>query len=136
MPSIPSDAKLEEALRDAVNGFYQADDFDSLTLRRVRVVAARKLDLLEDFFKSDATWKDRSKVVVNAEVVSECVHLKPYYQIHLREGTTRRQGWQPRIKPCDEDACCSSQRRATAIERCHCRCVAQKREAKIRRAKA
>ncbi len=69
MSSTPSDAKLEQSLRNAVVGFYEANDFDSLTLKRVRILAARKLGLSEDFFKSDATWKDRSKAVVNAEVV-------------------------------------------------------------------
>lgn len=64
----PSDAQIARALRDAVDHCFETDDLDSLTHKRVREAAARKLKLPEDFFKSDSKWKVKSKETIDKQV--------------------------------------------------------------------
>jgi len=64
----PSDATLEQALRDVVKKIFQNGNLDQLTLKRVRKAAEEDL-ALSDFFKQDPKWKDKSKAVIESEVV-------------------------------------------------------------------
>lgn len=64
----PSNAKLDRALRDAVQVCFKKDDMDSLTVKRVRAAAADTLHLESNFFKNDAVWNEKSKVVIMEEV--------------------------------------------------------------------
>lgn len=66
--SSMTDASIEEALRSAIATFLAADDYDSLTLKRIRIAAEKKLGVPEDFFKKHETWKSRSKDYVLEEV--------------------------------------------------------------------
>ena len=65
----PADATLEQALRKAVQQIYKSGDLENLTIRRLRKVAEEDLDLDDDFFKIDPIWKEKSKNVIQAEVV-------------------------------------------------------------------
>lgn len=65
----PSDHDIQKTLCNTVAKLFKAGDLDILTLKRVRSDAASKLDLTEDFFKTDAKWKDKSKEIVHGEVV-------------------------------------------------------------------
>lgn len=67
--SVPNDAKLERALRDAVRDVYKNGDLENLTVKRIRKAVQEKLALEEDFFKSNDQWKEESKVVIQSEVV-------------------------------------------------------------------
>ncbi len=67
--AIPSRPALEQGLRNAVQQVYQTGDLENLTVKRVRKIVEDDLELPEDFFKIDATWKERSKELIQAEVV-------------------------------------------------------------------
>lgn len=67
--SPPSDAALEEALRSVVRTIYKNGNLEDLTVKRVRSSAENDLDLQKDFFKDHPSWKDRSKSIIQAEVV-------------------------------------------------------------------
>ena len=66
--SMP-DSQLESALRSAVRRCYKSKDLESLTVKRVRKAAEEKIGLEEDFFKNDDRWKEKSKSVIQSEVV-------------------------------------------------------------------
>ena len=65
----PSKDVLEQALRNAVTDVYKSGDLNNLTVKRIRKSVEIDLDLQEDFFKNDPAWKDRSKSVIQSEVV-------------------------------------------------------------------
>lgn len=65
----PSDATLERALRRAVQLVYKSGNLEELTVKRIRKIAERDLNLQDDFFKTDVVWKDKSKSVISSEVV-------------------------------------------------------------------
>lgn len=67
--SVPSHAKLERALREAVRDVYKNGDLENLTVKRIRKAVQEKLALEEDFFKTNDHWKDESKSVIQSEVV-------------------------------------------------------------------
>lgn len=64
----PSDRDLELALRHAVQVVYRTGDLEQLTVKRMRKAAEEELDLQEGFFK-EPVWKDRSKAIIENEVV-------------------------------------------------------------------
>lgn len=66
---LPSDATLEQALRKAIRNVYKGGTLEDLTVKRIRKSAEGSLDLQHDFFKNDPTWKERSKGVIQSEVV-------------------------------------------------------------------
>ena len=75
----PTDATLEQALRNAVQTVYKTGNMDDLTVRRIRKVVEEDLDLQEGFFKNDPIWNRKSKTVIQSEVVrvkpsSTCWH--------------------------------------------------------------
>lgn len=65
----PSKAALKQALCDAVRKVYKSGDLDNLTIKRIRKIVEADLDLQDDFFKNDPTWKDESKNIIQCEVV-------------------------------------------------------------------
>ena len=65
----PSDAALKEALQGVVQEIYESQKVEDLTVKRVRIAAEKRLGLQQDFFKDHPVWKDRSKDIIQAEVV-------------------------------------------------------------------
>lgn len=65
----PSQAALERALRNAVERVYKLGNLEELTVKRIRAAAEQDLDLEEGFFKTDSTWKEKSKDIIQSEVV-------------------------------------------------------------------
>lgn len=66
--ALPSESRIEEQLRQTVAATFKAEDFDNLTVKKVRAAAAKTLSLDIDFLK-EGTWKDRSKKIITDEVV-------------------------------------------------------------------
>lgn len=66
---LPSNIQLEYALRHAVQIVYKNGNVEDLTIKRIRNAAEKNLDLEDGFFKNDATWKEKSKSIIQAEVV-------------------------------------------------------------------
>ena len=67
----PPNATIEQALRHAVQSVYQNGNLEDLTVKRIRKSTEKDLDLPEDFLKTDHRWKEKSKVVIQSEVVGE-----------------------------------------------------------------
>lgn len=68
---MPSEAAITSKLRDIVIAIHKSGNTDDLTVKRVRARAEKELGLDEGFFKSDASWKDKSqKAIVDAVVGS------------------------------------------------------------------
>ena len=65
----PTDATLEQALRNAVQKVYKKGNTDDLTVRRIRKAVEEDLDLQDGFFKNDPIWNTKSKSVIQSEVV-------------------------------------------------------------------
>lgn len=65
----PSDATLEQALRTTIQRVYKSGRLEELTVKRIRTSVEGELDLQDGFFKNSATWKDKSKDVIQSEVV-------------------------------------------------------------------
>ena len=68
--SSHSAATLERGLRRAVQNVYKSGNLEELTVKRVRQAVEVELGLEEGFFKTDLEWRDRSKNLICAEVVS------------------------------------------------------------------
>lgn len=67
--SPPSDAALKEALQNIVQEIYESRKVEDLTVKRVRIAAEKRLGLRTDFFKDHPVWKEKSKDIIQAEVV-------------------------------------------------------------------
>lgn len=67
--SAPADSAMEEALRSIVQNIYKKGNLEDLTVKRVRAVAEKQLELEKDFFKDHTSWKEKSKTIIQAEVV-------------------------------------------------------------------
>ena len=67
--TIPSDDALRRALRHAVGEVYQSGNLEELTVKRIRAVAEKDLDLPAGFFKADFRWKGESDRVIKQETV-------------------------------------------------------------------
>jgi len=67
--SPPSDAALKAALQSIVKEIYETRKVEDLTVKRVRSAAEKQLGLQKDFFKDHPVWKNKSKDVIQAEVV-------------------------------------------------------------------
>jgi len=63
-----SDARISRALKSAVANCFKNEDFDSITVRRIREIATTQLKLPKDFLKSDKKWNVKSKEIINSEV--------------------------------------------------------------------
>lgn len=79
----PSDRELEVALRHAVQVVYQTGDLEQLTVKRMRKATEEELELPEGFFK-ESTWKDRSKAIIENEVVRSAPAKNPVTLYLLR----------------------------------------------------
>ena len=66
---VPSDHELEQSLRREVVKANKAGD--DVTVKRIRVASEKRLGLPEDFYKSHATWKDKSKDIITHQVNNE-----------------------------------------------------------------
>ena len=67
--SEPSEALLERSLRKAVRTVYDDGSAEDLTVKRIRRRTEQSLALAEDFFRNDSVWKERSKTIIQEEVV-------------------------------------------------------------------
>ena len=65
----PSDATLEQALRQAVQNVYKKGDLEQLTVKRIRKAAEQDLDLQDGYFKEGIAWKEKSKAIIESEAV-------------------------------------------------------------------
>jgi hypothetical protein len=65
---LPGDARIENALRDAVISIFKSGDSDELTVRRVRITAAKELFIPAEFLKG-GTWNTKSKGIIHDQVV-------------------------------------------------------------------
>jgi hypothetical protein len=64
---VPPDAEMEQSLRHEVVKATEAGvDF---TLRQIRTASEKKLGLPEGFYKEHQSWKDKSKEIVQDEIV-------------------------------------------------------------------
>ena len=66
---MPSNTTLERALRQTVQTIYDGGDLAELTVKRVRRATEVDLELREGYFKDNSSWKERSKQIIEAEVV-------------------------------------------------------------------
>lgn len=67
--ATPSEAAITNKLRDIVIAIHKSGKTDDLTVKRVRARAEKELGLDEGFFKTDASWKEKSqKTIVDAVV--------------------------------------------------------------------
>ena len=66
--ATPSEKVLEQVLRNVVQAVYRSGDMAELTVKRIRKGAEEALNLDDGFFKEEH-WKDRSKRIIEHEVV-------------------------------------------------------------------
>ncbi|KUL84559.1 hypothetical protein ZTR_08734 [Talaromyces verruculosus] len=65
--SIPSDDRLEKALRNTVANIFRTGKLEELTVKRVRLATETALGLEEGFFKAHEAWKTRSDQIIKDE---------------------------------------------------------------------
>ncbi|GAM40888.1 transcriptional regulator [Talaromyces pinophilus] len=65
--SIPSDDRLEKALRNSVANIFRTGKLEELTVKRVRRATETALGLEEGFFKAHEKWKTRSDQIIKDE---------------------------------------------------------------------
>lgn len=70
--TVPSDERLERALRDTVANVFRSGNLEDLTVRRVRHATEKALGLEEGFFKGDPRWKAKSDQIIKDEAVGGC----------------------------------------------------------------
>lgn len=69
----PPDNELEKALRREVIKAQKDGPFD-FSLKYIRTVAETKLGLTPGFYKSHGDWNQRSKDIINEQIVlSQCL---------------------------------------------------------------
>lgn len=64
-----SDAALAACIRRTIAHAFQSGDPSALTLRLVREMVEKEMDLEENFLKTDEFWGAESKRLVKEEVV-------------------------------------------------------------------
>ncbi|USP77688.1 hypothetical protein yc1106_04962 [Curvularia clavata] len=95
---MPSEAAITSKLRDIVIAIHKSGNTDDLTVKRVRARAEKELGLDEGFFKSDASWKDKSqKAIVDA--VDKFCSDEPSPQ-----PTPKKAAPKPKAKPAEKKA--------------------------------
>jgi hypothetical protein len=57
----PSEAAIASKLRDVVIAIHRTGKTEDLTVKRVRARAEQELALEDGFFKTDASWKQKSQ---------------------------------------------------------------------------
>ena len=65
----PSMVKLERALRETVQRIYKEGSLEGLTIKRVRRAVEEELDLRDGFLKAHSDWNQKSKDIIQSEVV-------------------------------------------------------------------
>lgn len=73
---LPSDAKIEQAIRRVIVDRYKSGNLEDLTVKRVRKAVEQGLDLPEDHLKTDLKWKEKSKEIILHEVVCTNLFIK------------------------------------------------------------
>ncbi|OCK84512.1 hypothetical protein K432DRAFT_320257 [Lepidopterella palustris CBS 459.81] len=66
---LPSDAEIEQTLRNVVRDLFKAGKSEDITVRRVRTIAEKELGLSGDFLKNE-DWKGRSKAIIEQAAVT------------------------------------------------------------------
>jgi hypothetical protein len=70
MTPTPAASEIEDTFRRIIRERYRDQDYDNLTVKRVRAAAEERLGLKAGFFLDESTsWKERSKKFVEAEAV-------------------------------------------------------------------
>jgi hypothetical protein len=75
----PSEAAISKKLCDIVIALHKSGNAQDLTVKRVRARAEKELGLDEGFFKSDATWKQKSQ----SEIVDAVVRMSNNHTISV-----------------------------------------------------
>lgn len=101
--NLPSDAEIEYAVHKIVRAGVKEDGF-SINVARSRV--EKEVDLPNGFFKNDATWKQRSKEMIqtavdeaNAEDDSQPEQEETKSKPKPKAGTKRKSDDPPKAKP-------------------------------------
>ncbi len=118
-PTLPN-AELEKALRHTVRQIYKVGNVEDLTIKRVRKAVEEQLDLRDGFFKAHGNWNQRSKDVIQSEVVgirpaildalsthNDCrtpsqMNLRPHKRLHVQlpqRSLRRNSNWQRSRRP-------------------------------------
>ncbi|KAF2106290.1 hypothetical protein BDV96DRAFT_694264 [Lophiotrema nucula] len=69
---IPSKPAISRALKDTVIATYKEGNTDDLTVKRIRVKVEQQLGLPQDFFKTNAQWKEQSHSIILDTVETHC----------------------------------------------------------------
>lgn len=77
---LHSEATISNKLRDVVIALHKAGKAEELTVKRVRARAEKELGLDEGFFKSSASWKQKSQATIIEAVVSTRIYV-PLFSI-------------------------------------------------------
>ena len=95
---LPSDNELEQSLRrEVVKGLKTSDN---VTVKRIRAASEKRLGLPEDFYKSHASWKDKSKGIIEDQVNNEGdVPSSPILKKSRPANPTKRKSEEPEEVP-------------------------------------
>ncbi|KAL1968229.1 hypothetical protein VTN77DRAFT_2064 [Rasamsonia byssochlamydoides] len=113
-PKIPSDARLEKALRDTVANMFRTGNLEEVTVRRVRLATEKALGLEEGFFKGDARWKEKSDRIIKEEAEA---HMKAREEEEEVEEETSDDEPIPPQKPVKQEKPTKSTKPAKPIKR-------------------
>lgn len=81
MQSSPlEDSDLENALRVKVQQIFRLGNLDELTVKRVRRAVETELGLELDHFK-DQAWREKSKSIIESEVVCVLILCKVFLKL-------------------------------------------------------
>lgn len=79
--AVPSDRALEKALRTEVVVKYKANNWEELTVKRVRRAVEEKLGLEQGFFKNTGNWKEKSEDIIKDEFVRLYISFNTGYLV-------------------------------------------------------
>ena len=77
----PDDAVLEQELRQVVARIVDSGKLEDLTVNGVRAAAQDNLGLHKGFFK-EVGWKDKSKAIIESEVVRRTCELYKWIRLY------------------------------------------------------
>ena len=63
--------RITKGIENAVKQHFEESDADSLTVNGIRSRAEVDLSLDKGFLRTDPFWRDRSKIIIRDEFVSE-----------------------------------------------------------------
>lgn len=64
-------SRITKGIENAVKQHFKESDADSLTVNGIRSRAEVDLSLDKGFLRTDTFWRDRSKIIIRDEFVSE-----------------------------------------------------------------